>query len=42
MVRGFLEGRTVSGGQALREAAEMMSSAAAAWRMPELSAPCPA
>jgi hypothetical protein len=42
MVRDFLDGRTVSGGHVLREAAEMMSSAAAAWRMPELSAPCPA
>jgi hypothetical protein len=42
MVRDFLDGRTVSGAQGLREAAELMSSAAAAWRMPDLSAPCPA
>jgi hypothetical protein len=41
MVRDFLDGRTVSGGQSLREAAELMSSAAAVWRMPDLSAACP-
>ena len=42
MVRDFLHGQTVSGAQSLREAAELMSSAASAWRMPDLSAPCPA
>ena len=45
MVRDFLHGRQVIGGQSLREAAELLSSAASAWRMPESSAPsspCPA
>jgi hypothetical protein len=41
MVRGFLDGRKVSGARSLREAAELMSSAAAVWRMPVLSTPCP-
>jgi hypothetical protein len=41
MVRDFLDGRTVSGARSLREAAELMSSAAAVWRMPVLSTPCP-
>jgi hypothetical protein len=45
MVRDFLHGRQVTGGQSLREAAELLSSAASAWRMPESSVPsatCPA
>jgi hypothetical protein len=41
MVRDFLQGHPVDGGQSLREAAELLSSAAAAWRMPEQSAPSP-
>jgi len=41
MVRGFLNGRAVTGPRALRTAAEMLSSAAAAWRLPESSAPSP-
>jgi hypothetical protein len=41
MVRDFLHGHQVSGGQSLREAAELLSSAASAWRMPESSAPSP-
>jgi hypothetical protein len=41
MVRDFLTGRQVDGGQNLRTAAELLSSAAAAWRMPERSAPSP-
>jgi hypothetical protein len=41
MVRDFLRGRPVGGDQSLREAAELLSSAAAAWRMPEVSAPSP-
>jgi hypothetical protein len=42
MVRDFLDGHTVSGAASLRAAAELMSSAAAVWRMPVLSTPCPA
>ncbi|HEX4062830.1 MAG TPA: hypothetical protein VHY58_17580 [Streptosporangiaceae bacterium] len=41
MVRDFLRDRPVDGGQGLREAAELLSSAAAAWRMPARSAPSP-
>jgi hypothetical protein len=41
MVRDFLAGRQVTGPPMLREAAEILSSAAAPWRMPELSAPSP-
>jgi hypothetical protein len=40
-VRDFLGGREVSGPQDLRTAAELVSSAAAAWRMPLSSAPSP-
>jgi hypothetical protein len=41
MVRDFLQGRQVNGGRGLREAAELLSSASAAWRMPEPSVPSP-
>jgi hypothetical protein len=41
MVRDFLAGQQVSGPPELREAAEILSSAAAAWRMPERAAPSP-
>ncbi|HEV2450598.1 MAG TPA: hypothetical protein VGS62_01560 [Streptosporangiaceae bacterium] len=41
MVRDFLAGHRVTGPPGLREAAEILSSAAAPWRMPELSAPSP-
>jgi hypothetical protein len=41
MVRDFLAGQPVSGPPELREAAEILSSAAAAWRMPERAAPSP-
>ena len=40
-VRDFLSGRQVYGQQDLRTAAELVSSAAAAWRMPLSSAPSP-
>ncbi len=40
-VNRFLRGDRVSGQASLREAAEIVSSAAAAWRMPERSAPSP-
>jgi hypothetical protein len=40
-VRSFLDGRPVSGPRDLRAAAEILSSAAAAWRMPVPSAPSP-
>jgi hypothetical protein len=40
-VRTFLNGRPVSGPRDLRTAAEILSSAAAAWRMPVPSAPSP-
>jgi hypothetical protein len=40
-VRSFLSGRPVSGPRDLRSAAEILSSAAAAWRMPVPSAPSP-
>lgn len=40
-VRSFLNGRRVSGPEDLRTAAEILSSAAAAWRMPVPSAPSP-
>jgi hypothetical protein len=40
-VRNFLDGRRVSGPRDLRSAAEILSSAAAAWRMPVPSAPSP-
>ena len=40
-VASFLRGHQVSGQTSLREAAEILSSAAAAWRMPVSSAPSP-
>ncbi len=40
-VRSFLGGREVSGRSALREAAQILSAAAAAWRIPVRSAPSP-
>lgn len=40
-VRNFLDGRRVSGPRDLRTAAEILSSAASAWRMPVPSAPSP-
>ena len=40
-VRNFLNGHRVSGPDDLRTAAEILSSAAAAWRMPVSSAPSP-
>jgi hypothetical protein len=45
MVSAFLSGRDVSaddGNSGLRAAAELISGAAAAWRMPETSSACPA
>jgi len=43
MVSSFLSGHTVSaaGDGRLREAAELIIGAAAAWRMPETSSVCP-
>ena len=41
MVRSFLAGRDVSGPSDLREAAQILSAAAGAWRMPVRSAPSP-
>ncbi|HEY2578893.1 MAG TPA: hypothetical protein VGI74_21520 [Streptosporangiaceae bacterium] len=41
-VRAFLGGHQVYGQRDLRTAAELVSSAAAAWRMPLSSPPCPA
>jgi hypothetical protein len=40
-VRSFLGGREVDGGSSLREAAQILSAAAAAWRLPVSSAPPP-
>ena len=40
-VGNFLRGQEVHGPQSLRQAAEILSAAAAAWRMPERSAPSP-
>jgi hypothetical protein len=40
-VGSFLRGQKVGGPQSLRQAAEILSAAAAAWRMPERSAPSP-
>jgi len=40
-VRSFLVGREVDGGSSLREAAQILSAAAAAWRLPVSSAPSP-
>jgi hypothetical protein len=37
----FLRGHQVEGPESLRQAAEILSAAAAAWRMPERSAPSP-
>jgi hypothetical protein len=44
MVSSFLSGHDVTvpaGDSQLREAAELISGAAAAWRMPETSSACP-
>jgi hypothetical protein len=40
-VSSFLNGHEVAGPQEMRDAAEVVTSAAAAWRMPERSPPCP-
>jgi hypothetical protein len=40
-VRNFLDGQEVSGGSSLRTAAQLVSAAAAAWRMPLRTAPSP-
>jgi hypothetical protein len=43
MVRAFVSGHEVTslGDSQLREAAELIDGAAAAWRMPDTSASCP-
>lgn len=41
MVSGFLQGQQVSGAARMRVAAEVISGAAAAWRMPDTRAACP-
>jgi hypothetical protein len=43
MVRAFVSGQQVTGADdgRLREAAQLIDSAAAAWRMPDTSAACP-
>jgi hypothetical protein len=41
MVSAFLEGQQVSGTPDMREAAEVITGAAAAWRMPDTSSACP-
>ena len=41
MVSAFLEGRQVSGTPDMREAAEIITGAAAAWRMPDTRSACP-
>jgi hypothetical protein len=42
MVAGFLQGQQVSGTPDMREAAEAITGAAAAWRMPDTRSVCPA
>jgi hypothetical protein len=42
MVSEFLDGQQVSGTSDMREAAEVITGAAAAWRMPDTRATCPA
>jgi hypothetical protein len=41
MVSAFLEGQRVSGTPDMREAAEIITGAAAAWRMPDTRSACP-
>jgi hypothetical protein len=41
MVSAFLEGQQVSGTPDMREAAEILTGAAAAWRMPDTRSACP-
>jgi hypothetical protein len=41
MVSAFLEGQQVSGTPDMREAAEAITGAAAAWRMPDTRSACP-
>jgi hypothetical protein len=41
MVASFLKGQQVSGTQDLREAAEVITGAAAAWQMPDTRSACP-
>ena len=41
MVANFLEGQQVSGTPDMREAAEVITGAAAAWRMPDTRSVCP-
>ena len=41
MVSAFLEGQQVSGTPDMREAAEVITGAAAAWRMPDTRSACP-
>jgi hypothetical protein len=41
MVSAFLEGQQVSGTPDMREAAEVITDAAAAWRMPDTRSACP-
>jgi len=41
MVASFLKGQQVSGTPDMREAAEIITGAAAAWRMPDTSSACP-
>jgi hypothetical protein len=41
MVSAFLEGQQVSGTPDMREAAEVITGAAAAWRMPDTRSSCP-
>jgi hypothetical protein len=41
MVSEFLEGQQVSGTSDMREAAEVITGAAAAWRMPDIRSACP-
>jgi hypothetical protein len=41
MVSGFLQGRQVTGADRMRVAAEVITGAAAAWRMPDTRSACP-
>ena len=41
MVASFLKGQQVSGTPDMREAAEVIAAAAAAWRMPDTRSACP-
>jgi hypothetical protein len=42
MVSEFLSGQQVAGTSGMREAAEVITGAAAAWRMPDTRVTCPA